>query len=361
MSELFWTPHSGYHWNGSGRRFFEGWYLRVTLPVTGESVAFMYSIDDPAGNTALSGGAAQMLGPDETYLYCPLPDVGRFWAWRHRLGLGHWGKITGAAAPRYLSTSAFGQQVKQGYQVTTHHHQGCLQDAETGRWARWHYTVEPVYGWGPTGAPPRPTAGWLSYLPLFEPGWQVLMAHGWATGWMDWQGDRLEFCRAPVYAEKNWGGAFPERWFWGQCNAFVGEPDLSLTLVGGRRQVLNQPETVGLIGVHTQGQFMELSSLNGHLSWRVQPWGHWQVDAENPRYRIVVTGRCDRPAVAVRVPTRSGLRFQCWDTTRGHLTLHIWRRDRPGEPLTPLLTATSPQAGLEVGGTGWEQPWEFST
>jgi hypothetical protein len=25
------TPHAGYHWDGSSRRFFEGWYWKVKL------------------------------------------------------------------------------------------------------------------------------------------------------------------------------------------------------------------------------------------------------------------------------------------------------------------------------------------
>ncbi|MGK7954028.1 MAG: tocopherol cyclase family protein, partial [Crocosphaera sp.] len=52
------TPHSGYHWNGSSRRFFEGWYYRVTLPQRGQSFAFMYSVDDPIGRKPHSGGSA---------------------------------------------------------------------------------------------------------------------------------------------------------------------------------------------------------------------------------------------------------------------------------------------------------------
>ena len=61
------TPHSGYHWNGFDRDFFEGWYFRITLPKIGESFAFMYSIEDPLGINPHSGGAAQILGIGEEY------------------------------------------------------------------------------------------------------------------------------------------------------------------------------------------------------------------------------------------------------------------------------------------------------
>lgn len=82
------TPHSGYHYNGAKRRFFEGWYFKVshnefvslcyatvqcniayttcpfaqqvTLPGEGQSFAWMYSIEDPAGDSKFCGCGAQV-------------------------------------------------------------------------------------------------------------------------------------------------------------------------------------------------------------------------------------------------------------------------------------------------------------
>ncbi|MBF2037391.1 MAG: tocopherol cyclase family protein [Leptolyngbyaceae cyanobacterium T60_A2020_046] len=364
MNRVFWTPHSGYHGPGWGDRFFEGWYFRVTVPDQAQSFAFMYSIDDPKGNSDLSGGAAQILGPREDYLYCPLPATDRFWAWRNGLGLGHWGEATGDR-PRYLSADAFSEQVALGYQATAHHHQGALRDRETGAIARWNYTIEPVYGWGSVAEPPQPTGGLWSYLPVFEPGWQVLMAHGRATGWIEWQGDRYDLQRCPAYAEKNWGGAFPQRWFWLQCNAFAAHPDLTITVAGAYRSVLDRLETVGLIGLHLNGQFIAFASLRDRLTWRVEPWGQWHITAENHRHRIEIVGICDRPPAQVRVPTREGLKFACWDTTNGQLSVTLWTRS-PGQRAiaaedAPDLQATSTLAGLEVGGSGWDAPWSFQS
>jgi tocopherol cyclase len=91
------VPHSGYHWNGFDPDFFEVWYFRVTLPKIGESFAFMYSIfqgkryanEDPLGKSERSGGAAQILGIDEQHLISNFPDVGKFWAAKDELALGH--------------------------------------------------------------------------------------------------------------------------------------------------------------------------------------------------------------------------------------------------------------------------------
>lgn len=36
----------------------------------------------------------------------------------------------------------------------------------------------------------------------------------YVIGWIEWDGERFEFENAPSYSEKNWGGAFPKKWFW---------------------------------------------------------------------------------------------------------------------------------------------------
>ena len=144
-------PHSGYHWRGpfsnQSERFFEGWYLRVTLSVIAQTFAFMYSIDDPAGNSPYSGGVAQILGPGESYYCRTFPNVHQFQASPHRLAVSHW-----RTADR-----------SEGYQFTAHHHQGKLLTPSGTVQAEWDYTIEPISAWG------KPNQlrgdGWLAVLP----------------------------------------------------------------------------------------------------------------------------------------------------------------------------------------------------
>lgn len=49
------------------------------------------------------------------------------------------------------------------------------------------------------------TAGWLASFPVFEPHWQITMAHARASGSVSWNGTTYEFEDAPFYGEKNWG------------------------------------------------------------------------------------------------------------------------------------------------------------
>ncbi len=356
------VPHSGYHWRHlpglKPNRFFEGWYFRVTLLNCGHTFAFMYSIDDPAGGSDYSGGVAQILGgPNETYYCRTFPDVSKFWAWPHRLGLGH--RRTGRA--QYLSPEAFKHKVIEGYQATTTLHQGKLLTPSGDIQAQWHYETKPISGWG---APkPKATAGWLSYLPVFEPGWQVLMAHGLSTGWIEWRDTqstnkpvRYTFENAPAYAEKNWGGAFPAKWFWIQCNAFADEPSLSLTAVTGVREVLMFTENVGLIGIHHQGKFYEFFSTKTAFTWAVDPWGYWHMSAQSHAYRVELTGRATDEGKWVRVPTLTGLQFLCRDTTHGHLHIQLWECSTVSSDRL-ILDTTSHLAGLEIGGGPWNERW----
>ncbi|TVU54018.1 MAG: tocopherol cyclase [Arthrospira sp. PLM2.Bin9] len=339
------TPHNGYHWDGGDRRFFEGWYYRVTLPEPGQTFAFMYSIEDPSGGQPHSGGAAQILGPDDQYLCRTFPDVNKFWASPDTLALGHWGDTDLKSAPGYLQEQLFDRHIRQGYQGTDTHHQGSLKDGT--RTCSWKYTITPVYGWGKQ----QSTAGWLSFLPIFEPGWQILMAHGWATGSIDWNGTLYQFTNAPAYGEKNWGGAFPQKWFWVNCNSFDHIPDLALTAGGGKRSVLWWLESVAMVGIHYRGQFYEFVPWNAQVNWQIAPWGDWQIQADNGQFQVSLHATTTYPGTPLRAPTHNGLQFCCRDTMKGQITLQLRQQKRL------ILEAHSSLCGLETGGGPWDETW----
>jgi tocopherol cyclase len=349
------TPHSGFHWDGTNRSFFEGWYYRLTLPEDRQTFAFMYSIQNPAGGTGLSGGAAQVLGPKEEYLCRTLPNVDQFWAWSDALGHGHWRKTDFVQPPGYLERDEFDRHIQEGYQVTATHHQGTLRDPGSGQVARWDYTVRPLYGWGQPGKAQQSTAGWLSQFQIFEPGWQILMAHGLATGWAEWNGKRYTFTESPAYSEKNWGGAFPTKWFWLNCNAFDRQPDLALTAGGGRRQVIAWMESAAMVGVHYRGQFYEFVPWNATVEWDVSPWGAWKMRASRDRHTLELTATAPDAGTYVRAPTAKGLDFVCRDTTNGQLTLKLWQKINGNLEL--LIEAHSSLGCLEVGGSPWDTAW----
>lgn len=142
-----------------------------------------------------------------------LVQVQRFWGDRSELALGAVFKQRPSSPPlsslkRVLPEREFDAAVEQGFQAAATWHQGSIVRAEAGATGtlpstvgscRWAFSVQPMVGWGEQGAPQKATAGWLAALPVFEPHWQVVMAHGLATGWIEWGGKRYDFTNAPHY------------------------------------------------------------------------------------------------------------------------------------------------------------------
>jgi tocopherol cyclase len=361
-SPILKSRHAGYHGPGAPRRFFEGWYYRISLPIEGESFAFMYSIEDPGREKSTSGGFAQVLGPKDERVYQLFSDTKQFWASTQQLALGHWHEGTGTAAPLdYLSPETFDKTVLWGYQATDQLNQGMIHD-EQGSVVRWQYSIEPQYGWGLERN--LATMGLFSYLPVFEPGWQILMNRGRATGWVEWKGQRYDFSGAPAYGEKNWGGAFPKKWFWVQANAFVQEPDLALISGGGIRGVLWTEESVAMAGLHYQGKFYEFMPTKGdEIHCAIQPWGHWQIEAEGRGYRLEIEGTSpgklgetgeELSGIELLAPTLEGPQFVCRDSLLGDVSLKL-----SGPRGRVLVEAQSSLGGLETGGGPWDGLWKF--
>jgi hypothetical protein len=116
LSGLVATPHSGYHFDGSNRRFFEGWYWKVTAD-DGTSFALIYSVEDPAGGSLQGGVGVQIMGPKHGDYLCQFSrDTSCFWADPHQLALGATLRPRTATVPRAM-TSHVGQP---GFQWSMH-------------------------------------------------------------------------------------------------------------------------------------------------------------------------------------------------------------------------------------------------
>lgn len=80
-----------YHFDGSTRKFFEGWYFKVSIPEKRQSFCFMYSVENPAFKKKLStvellqhgprftGTGVQILGADDKYICQYSEESGSFW------------------------------------------------------------------------------------------------------------------------------------------------------------------------------------------------------------------------------------------------------------------------------------------
>jgi tocopherol cyclase len=406
------TPHSGRHFRPSHpaykrtrwrsqllprpskhRRFTEGWYYRLTIPEEEVSFAFIISIEDPGQNSPLTLVCLQVIGPNDEYLVQGDRSDSKFWAWKNQQGLGHVFSYRDGFSNKdrmqfktALKQSVWNEVVESGFQVLPTSLLGRLRgrDGTKGEIldtdgeiysCDFSFAVEPLCGWGGTTADEqKSTAGWLSSFPIFEPHWQVTLADARATGSVTWKGTTYQFRDAPFYAEKNWGAALPEKWYWTQCNSFPGYDQLSVVAGGGIRKVpFGKKEALGMVSCHYNGALYEAVPWLGGMSWEVATWGSWVLRGNSTTgdypFEIEVTYKCDpltTPGLVFRAPTpdRGLVRF-CRDTFDAECTLTLWLLEwdetlcrfirRNGPPL--IDGAKSSLGGAEIGGGPWWDDW----
>lgn len=320
----------------------------------------MFSIETPAK------GMVQLLTPDDNLLVHEISPQGKFYAHASKFAIGHWGQVKSSfGEPRPVSAHHFEQSVIQGYQLSSTGSHGRIS-MQPGRGSsaspsmlQWGFEYEQLVSWGQRDGRPRCTASVLSFLPFFDPGYQVLIAHGVVTsGYIDYQSRRINVAGAVVYCEKNWGTTFPRKWWWVQANAFLGRPDLTLTAVGSTRDVIGFEEIVGMIAVHVDGKLYEFANWNCTiLSWNVHAWGSWRAEAvSRSGHRIVFEASTQERAVEVLGPSRNGMVYNVWDNARGKLIVNLV--DGAGNAILDGVRCEIAQ--VEVGGEAWEGKWEAS-
>lgn len=210
-------------------------------------------------------GTVQLLDANDRLHVAELgnEDYTRFYSAKRGFAFAHWGYTSAAMKGKrvqMLEGRAFEQAVMQGYQMGE---EGCLGRFGGGKGVvQWAFDFVSLLAWGKRGTGVC-TATWLGRLPIFEPGYQVLMAHGAVIGeggYLNVEGERINMGGGRVYCEKNWGRAFPRRWWWVQSNLWKGMDDLSVTALGAVRGVLWWEEVVGIVAVHFEGEFYEFAN-----------------------------------------------------------------------------------------------------
>jgi hypothetical protein len=146
---------------------------------------------------------------------------------------------------------------------------------------------------------------------------------------------------AGAYAEKNWGGGFPDRWWWGQAHDF-GDA-VSVAFAGG-------PVGVGPARLHATAAVVR---LDGSVL-RCRPPatvtlgdGAWRLRARAGGHRLEIEGAAD-PATAhaltVPVPTEHRAVDRSQHHLAGEMRIRVSRRGRT------VFAGESGLAGLERGG-----------
>jgi tocopherol cyclase len=183
--------------------------------------------------------------------------------------------------------------------------------------------------------------GVFSAMPFLGQYWHPHLLGGGAAGSGRVGTETWAFTDAEVYAEKNWGAGFPERWWWGQAQGF-DRPDVCVAFSGGVLTAGPLSATVGGVVVRVGDRVVRLTPPLARV--RSQADGErWEVRARGLGYRVHIVGTGTGPPHVLPVPLPAERRNVDTDFEHlaGHLSLEITGR------LT--YRGESHLAGLEIG------------
>ncbi len=185
--------------------------------------------------------------------------------------------------------------------------------------------------------------GLFSSVPFLNQYWHPYRLGGTASGTVEFSEDSWSFDGAPLYAERNWGAGFPERWWWGQAHDFDGA-DVAVAFSGGLLQLGPIRRDVTGVVVRLGNRVIRLAPpalVRSHVSD-----GHWTVRARTPRYQIELDGH-DAGLSPHVLPVPLPAERRNIDTDFEHLAGRLHCSVRTFGRL--VFDGTCEMAGLEIG------------
>ena len=142
---------------------------------------------------------------------------------------------------------------------------------------------------------------------------------------------------ATAYAEKNWGDAFTEHWWWGQAQAFPGA-DACVAFAGGRI-ALGAPTSVV---VRVEDRLLRLAPPFARMTAAVGE-SSWRIRARSARHQLELEGEAMGEPAVLPVPVPGGREVE--DRSRQYLAGRLRVTLRRGR--RTVFAGESELAGLE--------------
>ena len=182
---------------------------------------------------------------------------------------------------------------------------------------------------------PRTALGGLGLgqgMPGLGQYWHPHVLGSRVDGTLHLDGETWAFDGARGYAEKNWGGGFPSRWWWGQASGLGDDEDACVAFAGGEVRVGPVALSPTALVLRVNGEllrlvlpFAQVSTDLGDGAWRLRARSaRWSVDVEGdangshphrlpvplPGERRLIEGPAQHFTGRLRVDLRRGRRLR---------------------------------------------------
>jgi Tocopherol cyclase len=180
-------------------------------------------------------------------------------------------------------------------------------------------------------------------MPGLHQYWHPHLLGGRAVGSARLGGEQVAL-DAAAYAEKNWGAAFSDHWWWGQA---FPEQDVCVAFAGGRLRLGPVPAAPTAVVVRSGGELVRLGPPLASMAAAAGD-GAWRIRGRSAMHSVLIEGEADATAAAslpVPLPERRALELRSRQVLAGRLAVTLRRGRRV------LYRGESSLAGLEHGTT----------
>jgi len=190
--------------------------------------------------------------------------------------------------------------------------------------------------------------GVFSALPWLGQYWHPHALGGRASGTARVAGETWALDGATVYAEKNWGAGFPDRWWWGQADTFEPTPaeqDVCVAFGGGRLRA--GPAAIDVTGcvVRIDQRVIRFAPPTALVRAHIGE-DTWRVRARRRGWRVELDGHGggqEPHVLPVPVPAERHNVHTDYEHLAGTLDVRVHHRG------AVVFAGRSALAGLEIG------------
>jgi hypothetical protein len=189
--------------------------------------------------------------------------------------------------------------------------------------------------------------GPFAFVPRMETYHGVLSMDHAVEGWLNINGEAVDFWGGRGYMEKDWGRSFPRGWVWMQSNHFAGSPGTSLSASVALIPWMGRTFRGFIVGLWHEGRLYRFATYTGARMLRLA------VDDErvewsmaDGRYRLSIVAQ--RAATGtLHMPTGTEMAPRVPETLSASMVVRLVAL---GASERVLFQGTGSYAGLEVGG-----------
>ena len=112
--------------------------------------------------------------------------------------------------------------------------------------------------------------------------------------------ETVDLSGATAYAEKNWGPAFTEHWWWGQAQGFP-DADACVAFAGGRIALAGVRAAPTAVVVRIEDRVLRLAPPLARMTAAVGEAG-WRIHGRSARHTVEILGEAAGPPAVLPVP-----------------------------------------------------------